>query len=67
MRPVQTKSDSNKSVQRVLDRIEAEYLKKSPNPKVLDRLNKELDRLIGTEMKDEDLDRAESWERGHRG
>ncbi len=49
----------------IMDQLAAELAKpkKQQSQKKIDALNKQLDKALGTELKDEDLDRAEAYER----
>lgn len=51
----------------LLAQISVEMGQPKPSRKKLARLNAELDRLIGTELKEEDQDQAEAWERDRLG
>lgn len=54
---------NDKYIKDIMALIEKELNKPQPNEKVLEKLNEVLDRLLGTELQEEDYDRAEAWER----
>jgi hypothetical protein len=51
----------------LMEQLAAELAKPKKNQKLIEALNKQLDKALGTELKDEDTGKAEAWERGRRG
>lgn len=56
----------NAAVKRIMDQLAIELKRPKKNQKLIDQLNAKLDQALGTELSDEDPDRAEAWERSHR-
>lgn len=56
----------NQQIQDVMDQLEVELRKARPNQSKIDELNKQLDKLLGTELKERDRSREAAWERSNR-
>ena len=53
----------NAAVREVMQKMAKELMKPRPNKKLLDKLNAEMDKALGTVLQEEDAERAEAWER----
>jgi hypothetical protein len=53
--------------EKITAQLAVELGKKPKNQKKIDALSKALDKILGTELIDEDQEKAEAWERRRRG